>query len=188
MPEPVPLLVYISLYADGPDHEQNKRGKITMVHMGFALQANNWYVKLLELCVCFCICDCCVVNRDQSRVINMYLFFNCNAVTLNWVDYRLNACTCVFVSQLSIAKPAEVGAIAGGQVDAESLVVLKDFLNKVGSEGLCTEEIFPMDAAGLVLNLFGGKTCSLESIQAIIFHVLFLWVYFYFYFWLALGQ
>jgi len=52
------------------------------------------------------------------------------------------------VDKLSVAKPAEVGAIAGGQVDAESLVVLKDFLNKVGSEGLCTEEIFPMDAAG----------------------------------------
>jgi NADH dehydrogenase (ubiquinone) Fe-S protein 1 len=52
--------------------------------------------------------------------------------------------------QLSVAKPAEIGAVAGGQVDAESLIALKDFLNKIGSEGLCTEEIFPMDAAGLV--------------------------------------
>ena len=38
-----------------------------------------------------------------------------------------------------------IAAIAGGQADAEALVVLKDFVNKLGGENLCTEEIFPMD-------------------------------------------
>lgn len=61
--------------------------------------------------------------------------------------------------QLSVAKPADIGAVAGGQVDAESLVALKDFLNKIGSEGLCTEEIFPMDAAGFVDAFF----CACEN-------------------------
>jgi hypothetical protein len=56
--------------------------------------------------------------------------------------------------QMSRAKPDEVGAIAGGQVDAESLMALKDFINRLGSEGLCTEEIFPMDAAGFVFFVF----------------------------------
>ena len=42
----------------------------------------------------------------------------------------------------------QVAGIAGGLVDAESLVALKDLLNKLGSEALCTEEIFPMDGAG----------------------------------------
>ncbi|XP_077979343.1 NADH-ubiquinone oxidoreductase 75 kDa subunit, mitochondrial-like [Glandiceps talaboti] len=42
----------------------------------------------------------------------------------------------------------EVGAIAGGLVDAEALVALKDLLNKIGSEALCTEEVFPMDGSG----------------------------------------
>ena len=41
-----------------------------------------------------------------------------------------------------------MAAIAGGLVDAEALVALKDFFNKSGSEGLCTEEFFPMDGAG----------------------------------------
>ena len=41
-----------------------------------------------------------------------------------------------------------MAGIAGGLVDAESLVALKDLLNKLGSEALCTEEIFPMDGAG----------------------------------------
>lgn len=45
--------------------------------------------------------------------------------------------------------PAEqLAAIAGGLVDAESLVALKDLFNKRGSEALCTEEFFPMDGAG----------------------------------------
>jgi len=42
----------------------------------------------------------------------------------------------------------QIAAIAGGHCDAEALVALKDILNKLGSEALCTEEVFPMDAAG----------------------------------------
>ncbi|XP_031224847.1 NADH-ubiquinone oxidoreductase 75 kDa subunit, mitochondrial [Mastomys coucha] len=41
-----------------------------------------------------------------------------------------------------------VAAIAGGLVDAEALVALKDLLNKVDSDNLCTEEIFPTEGAG----------------------------------------
>ena len=46
-----------------------------------------------------------------------------------------------------------MGALAGGQADAEALIALKDFMNRLGCENLCTEEIFPMDAAGSVLVL-----------------------------------
>merc|ERR1712043_34901 len=42
----------------------------------------------------------------------------------------------------------KIAAVAGGLVDAGALVSLKDFLNRLGSEALCTEEIFPMDGAG----------------------------------------
>jgi len=42
----------------------------------------------------------------------------------------------------------QLAAVAGGLCDAESLVALKDLLNTLGSEALCTEEIFPMDGAG----------------------------------------
>ncbi|XP_067649239.1 NADH-ubiquinone oxidoreductase 75 kDa subunit, mitochondrial-like [Haliotis asinina] len=45
-------------------------------------------------------------------------------------------------------KGDQIAAVAGGQVDAEALISLKDLLNRLGSEGLCTEEIFPMDGAG----------------------------------------
>jgi len=50
--------------------------------------------------------------------------------------------------QLQGVQGSEVGAIAGGMVDAEALVALKDLLNKLDSETLCTEEVFPMTGSG----------------------------------------
>ncbi|XP_060112854.1 NADH-ubiquinone oxidoreductase 75 kDa subunit, mitochondrial [Heteronotia binoei] len=46
------------------------------------------------------------------------------------------------------AQGNEVAAIAGGLVDAEALVALKDLLNRVNSDNLCTEEVFPTAGAG----------------------------------------
>jgi NADH dehydrogenase (ubiquinone) Fe-S protein 1 len=50
--------------------------------------------------------------------------------------------------QLAASPGSEIAAIAGGHMDAEALIALKDFLNRLGSENLCTEETFPMDGAG----------------------------------------
>lgn len=43
---------------------------------------------------------------------------------------------------------SEVGAVAGGLADAEVLVTIKDLLNRLGSEALCTEHVFPMAGSG----------------------------------------
>lgn len=53
-----------------------------------------------------------------------------------------------FTIQINNFEGNQIAGLAGGLVDAESLVSLKDLLNKLGSEALCTEEIFPMDGAG----------------------------------------
>ncbi|XP_022109177.1 NADH-ubiquinone oxidoreductase 75 kDa subunit, mitochondrial-like [Acanthaster planci] len=66
-----------------------------------------------------------------------------NLTPTNWED----ALTRVAV-ELSNTDGGDIAAVAGGLVDAEALVALKDLLNKLGSEALCTEEVFPMDAAG----------------------------------------
>lgn len=42
----------------------------------------------------------------------------------------------------------DMGALAGPLADAESLTVLKDLLNALDCEALCTEERFPMGGAG----------------------------------------
>ncbi|KAM7380500.1 hypothetical protein PAMP_003791 [Pampus punctatissimus] len=42
----------------------------------------------------------------------------------------------------------DVAAVVGGLVDAETLISLKDLLNRLNSDNLCTEEVFPMAGAG----------------------------------------
>ncbi|XP_018529091.1 NADH-ubiquinone oxidoreductase 75 kDa subunit, mitochondrial isoform X1 [Lates calcarifer] len=45
-------------------------------------------------------------------------------------------------------KGNDVAAVVGGLVDAEALISLKDLLNCLNSDNLCTEEVFPMAGAG----------------------------------------
>lgn len=54
------------------------------------------------------------------------------------------------ILQLQGSKGSTVAGIAGGMVDAEALIALKDLLNRLNSESLCTEEIFPTAGAGWV--------------------------------------
>jgi len=61
---------------------------------------------------------------------------------------------------------SEVAAIAGGMVDAESLVSLKDLLNRLNSDNLCTEELFPMAGAGTDLRsnyLLNSRIAGIED-------------------------
>ena len=51
-------------------------------------------------------------------------------------------------SQLKSCDADKVVGLAGGLADVESLVALKDFLNRVGSENLYTEEGFPSAGPG----------------------------------------
>ena len=41
-----------------------------------------------------------------------------------------------------------MAAVAGDLVDAESLIALKDFLNRLGSESVCTEASAGVSACG----------------------------------------
>merc|ERR1712142_242145 len=66
-----------------------------------------------------------------------------NLVPASWED------AIVTVAKVLDSTPGEqVAAIAGGLADGESLMALKDMLNRLGSEALCTEEIFPDDGTG----------------------------------------
>ena len=42
----------------------------------------------------------------------------------------------------------DMAALVGGLCDVEALTALKDLMNRMGCETLCTEESFPMNAAG----------------------------------------
>nr|XP_002121686.1 NADH-ubiquinone oxidoreductase 75 kDa subunit, mitochondrial-like [Ciona intestinalis] len=63
--------------------------------------------------------------------------------------------TCLWVDALPLVaeklmstSPEKISALVGGFADAETLVCLKDLLNRVDSEGLCTEELFVADGSG----------------------------------------
>jgi NADH dehydrogenase (ubiquinone) Fe-S protein 1 len=61
---------------------------------------------------------------------------------------------------------SSLGAIAGGLTDAEALVAVKDLLNRLGSEDLCTEHTFPMDGSGTDLRssyLLNNKIAGAEE-------------------------
>lgn len=65
-----------------------------------------------------------------------------------FADYRFISGALFVCLQLQSFQGKDVAAIAGGLVDAEALVALKDLLNKVDSDNLRTEEIFPTEGAG----------------------------------------
>ncbi|XP_053610402.1 NADH-ubiquinone oxidoreductase 75 kDa subunit, mitochondrial [Plodia interpunctella] len=47
--------------------------------------------------------------------------------------------------------PDKLLAVAGDLADAESLVALKDLVNRLGSENICTEQYFPLQGSGIDL-------------------------------------
>ncbi|MCP9257138.1 NADH-ubiquinone oxidoreductase 75 kDa subunit, mitochondrial [Dirofilaria immitis] len=51
-------------------------------------------------------------------------------------------------SKLRAASPNHIAAIAGDLCDTESLIALKDLMNRFGSELVCTEESFPDGSGG----------------------------------------
>ncbi|CAH0680219.1 unnamed protein product [Chilo suppressalis] len=57
-------------------------------------------------------------------------------------------------------------AVAGDLADAESLVALKDFVNRLGSENTCTEQFFPAEGSGTDLRssyLLNTKIANVEG-------------------------
>lgn len=64
------------------------------------------------------------------------------------------------------AANGSVAAVAGGLADAESLIALKDMVNKLGGENVCTEEIFPDAGTGTDLRssyLLNTKIVGVEE-------------------------
>ncbi|CAD5125050.1 DgyrCDS13293 [Dimorphilus gyrociliatus] len=83
-----------------------------------------------------------------------------NLISVDWETALLRVCDAI-----TSVKGAEIAAIAGGQVDAEALIAMKDLLNKLGSESLNTEEIFPMDGSGTDLRSNYLLNSSIEGIE-----------------------
>ncbi len=115
----------------------------------------NWEEALISVVDNVSLHSCCRINYYlRIDLIHFSPTSRTKFIMMNWFFSVLLVQTrikCHFISvshQLAAVRGSEVAAIAGGHADAEALVALKDLLNKMGSEALCTEEIFPMDGAG----------------------------------------
>ncbi|NWV87709.1 NDUS1 oxidoreductase, partial [Machaerirhynchus nigripectus] len=72
---------------------------------------------------------------------------------------------------LQAVEGKEIAAVVGGLVDAEALVALKDLLNRVDCDTLCTEEIFPTAGAGTDLRsnyLLNTKIAGVEEADVLL--------------------
>merc|ERR1719510_630560 len=99
--------------------------------------------------------------KRQRLTVPMIKGSDGNLAPASWED------ALVTVAKILDSTPSDqIAAVAGGLVDGESLMALKDLLNRLGSETLCTEEIFPMEATGTDLRsnyLFNTTIAGVEE-------------------------
>ncbi|KFM81932.1 hypothetical protein X975_02652, partial [Stegodyphus mimosarum] len=73
--------------------------------------------------------------------------------------------------QIRSVAPNDIAAVVGGLVDAEALVALKDFLNRLGCENLYTEERFPVNGSGCDVRsnyLLNSKIAGVEESDLVV--------------------
>merc|ERR1740131_586803 len=84
-----------------------------------------------------------------------------NLTSVSWEE------AIVAVAKMLDSTPGdEIAAVAGGLADAEALMSLKDLMNRLGAEAVCTEEIFPDDGTGTDLRsnyLFNTGIAGVEE-------------------------
>lgn len=81
-------------------------------------------------------------------------------VAVDWEDALIT------VAKSLKSAGSSVGVVAGGLADAEALIALKDLVNRLGSELLCTEQAFPTDGSGTDLRsnyLLNSKIVGVEE-------------------------
>jgi len=69
------------------------------------------------------------------------------------------------------AAGGKTAVVAGGMCDAETLTTVKDLVNRLGSEMLCTEETFPTDGSGTDLRsnyLLNSKIAGIEEADLVL--------------------
>ncbi|CAH0725586.1 unnamed protein product, partial [Brenthis ino] len=99
--------------------------------------------------------------KRQRLVTPMLADSRGNLTPVEWEDAIVAA-----ARALRDCPPGKLLAVAGDFADAESLVALKDLINRLGSEDACTEQYFPLEGAGTDLRssyLFNTKIANVED-------------------------
>ncbi|XP_063227518.1 NADH-ubiquinone oxidoreductase 75 kDa subunit, mitochondrial [Bacillus rossius redtenbacheri] len=87
-------------------------------------------------------------------------------VAVDWED------ALVTVAKVLKSVPGDsIAAVAGGLADAESLIALKDLMNRLGSEAVCTEQTFPLEGSGSDLRsnyLLNNRIAGVEEADLVL--------------------
>ncbi|XP_047348944.1 NADH-ubiquinone oxidoreductase 75 kDa subunit, mitochondrial [Vespa velutina] len=100
-----------------------------------------------------------------QRLITPMMKINGKLENVSWEDALIAAAKEICGASNKCA------AIAGKLADAEALVTLKDFINKIGSESLATEQSFPKDGAGIDLRsnyLLNNTIAKVEDADVVV--------------------
>ncbi|KAE8739365.1 hypothetical protein FOCC_FOCC015136 [Frankliniella occidentalis] len=103
--------------------------------------------------------------KRQRLVAPMLKNENGELTAVEWEDALIG------VAKALLRAGGQSAAVAGGLADAEALIALKDLLNKLGSEALCTEHTFPQDGSGTDLRssyLLNNKIAGVEDADLIL--------------------
>ncbi|KAF4517746.1 hypothetical protein B566_EDAN002951 [Ephemera danica] len=87
-------------------------------------------------------------------------------VPVEWEDALI-----AVAKSLKSVPGSQIAGVAGALADAESMVALKDLLNRLGSEAVHTEEALPTDGAGTDLRsnyLFNSSIAGIEDADLIL--------------------
>ncbi|CAF4810655.1 unnamed protein product [Pieris macdunnoughi] len=99
--------------------------------------------------------------KRQRLVTPMVADSRGNLTPVEWEDAIVAA-----AHAIRDCPPNKLVAIAGELADAESLVALKDLVNRLGGENVCTEQYFPMEGSGTDLRssyLLNTKIANVED-------------------------
>ncbi|XP_045500649.1 NADH-ubiquinone oxidoreductase 75 kDa subunit, mitochondrial [Colias croceus] len=99
--------------------------------------------------------------KRQRLVSPMIADSRGNLTPVEWEDAIVAA-----AQAIRDCPPEKLVGVAGELADAESLVALKDLLNRLGSENVCTEKSFPLDGSGTDLRssyLLNTKIANVED-------------------------
>ncbi|XP_008556846.1 NADH-ubiquinone oxidoreductase 75 kDa subunit, mitochondrial [Microplitis demolitor] len=102
----------------------------------------------------------------RQRLITPMVRINNKLENVEWEGALLTA-----ARKLEELPSGKTAVIAGKLADAESLVILKDFVNKLGGELLATEQTYPNDGSGIDLRssyLLNNKIQNIEEADAVL--------------------
>lgn len=101
----------------------------------------------------------------NQRLITPMIKIDCKLESVKWEDALITAAKEIHNASNQCA------AIVGKLADVEALVALKDFINKLGSELLATEQNFPKDGAGIDLRsnyLLNNTIAKVEDADVVV--------------------